>query len=323
MGCQLSKQVQRRKAISSEAKTLCDLQANCGEKFPGSDYRPENRKNWMSNLGPEKVYINQIVWPGTHNSATDRIGIPLISRPFAQCQTLCVYQQLVKGTRLLDIRVQKDRKVCHGVLATYGVDVVLKDIKKFLSETQSEIVVLEIRTEYGQKDPPDFEEYLIKELHEYLIPQDDNIFQKNIAELLPRRLICIWKPRDSPEPKAGGPIWSGGYLKDDWIDTDLPSTKYESNLKNLSEQPPLSSRKFFYRVENTVTPQADNPIVCVQPVTNRIRGYSKLFIADCFNRGCADKLQVFSTDFIDEAFVDQCTGLTHARIEGKIETTCA
>lgn len=106
-------------------------------------------------------------------------------------------------------------------------------------------------------------------------------------------------------------------MKDNWIDTDLPSTKFESNLKHLSQQQPAASRKFFYRVENTVTPQPDNPILCVKPVTNRIHCYAKVFIIECVKRGCADKLQIFSTDFIDKDFVDACVGLTFARAEGK------
>lgn len=88
-------------------------------------------------------------------------------------------------------------------------------------------------------------------------------------------------------------------------------------MKHLSEQQPVSSRKYFYRVENTVTPQADNPVVCVRPVTDRIHGYARLFISQAFARGFADRLQVFSTDFIDEDFVDACAGVTHARLEGK------
>ncbi|KAG6653467.1 hypothetical protein CIPAW_05G079200 [Carya illinoinensis] len=292
MGSQVSKQVKRRKAISTEKKSLCDLQGGCGHEFPGSDYRPPDRKNWMSGLNPEKLRVNQIVWPGTHDSATNKIGFPFVSRPFAQCQSLSIYHQLVRGTRVLDIRVQEDRRVCHGILVTYSIDTVIKDIKKFLSETQSEIIILEIRTEFGHQDPADF-------------------------ELLPKRIICVWKPRNSPHPKPGSPLWSAGYLKDNWIDTDLPSTKFESNLKHLSEQPPVSSRKFFYRVENTVTPQADNPVLCVKPVTGRIHKYARLFITQCVSRSCADRLQIFSTDFIDEDFVDACVGLTHARIEGK------
>ncbi|KAF8405379.1 hypothetical protein HHK36_010283 [Tetracentron sinense] len=317
MGTQVSKQVVRRKAISTEKKSLCDLHQNCGEEYPGSDYRPPDRKNWMSGLDPHKIHINKIVWPGTHDSATNKIGIPLITRPFAQCQSLSIYNQLARGARVIDIRVQEDRRVCHGILVTYGIDVVIRDIKKFLSETQSEIIILEIRTEFGHEDPPEFDKYLVDQLGEFLIHQDDRVFEMTVAELLPKRVICVWKPRKSPHPKAGDPLWSSGYLKDNWIDTDLPSTKFESNIKHLSEQQPVSARKFFYRVENTVTPQADNPVLCVRPVTGRIHGYARLFIVQCFSRGYSDRLQILSTDFIDADFVDACVGLTHARIQGK------
>lgn len=317
MGAQVSKQVERRKTISTEKKTLTDLKQSSGSEYPGSDYRPNDRKNWMAGLGPEKVHVNKIVWPGTHDSATNKIGIRFVSRPFAQCQSLSIYHQLALGTRVLDIRVQEDRKVCHGILTSYSVDVVINDVKKFLSETQSEIIILEIRTEFGHEDPPEFDKYLEDQLGEFLIHQDDQVFGKTIAELLPKRVICVWKPRKSPQPKAGGPLWGSRHLKDNWIDTDLPSTKFESNLKHLSEQQPVTSRKFFYRVENTVTPQADNPVLCVRPVTDRIHGYARLFIARCFSQGIVDRLQVFSTDFIDGDFVDACVGVTYARIEGK------
>ncbi|PPD90704.1 hypothetical protein GOBAR_DD12363 [Gossypium barbadense] len=317
MGSEVSKQIQRRKAVSVEKQMLFDLNENCGEIFPGCDYRPTDRKNWMASLGPKDLHINNIVWPGTHNSATDRIGIPCISRPFAQCQTLSVYQQLALGTRVLDIRVNENNHVCHGILLTYNIDVVINDVKKFLFKTTSEVIILEIRTEYGHRDPPEFEDYLEEKLSMYLIHQDDYVFGKTIAELLPKRIICVWKQRNSPQPKPGSPFWSAEYLKDNWIDTDLPSTKFDSNLKYLSDQAPVSSRNFFYRVENTVTAQPDNPVVCVRPVTGRIHGYARLFINRCFAEGCANRLQVFSTDFIGGDFVDACVGLTHARVHGE------
>lgn len=316
MGSQVSKQIERRKAIKTEKKTLSNLKST-GEDYPGSDYHPSDRKNWMSLLNPEKLKIKMIVWPGTHDSATNKIGIPCITRPFAQCQSLSIYNQLVTGTRVLDIRVQEDRRVCHGILITYSIDVVIKDIKKFLSETESEIIILEVRTEFGHDDPPEFEIYLQDQLGEYLIQQNDGVFEKTISELLPKRVICVWKPRKSEKPKAGSALWSEGYLRDNWINTDLPSTKFEGNMRNLSEQQSVEKRKYFYRVENTVTPVPDNPVLCVKPVTERIHGYARLFISQCFSKGFADRLQVFSTDFIDHDFVDACVGLTHARIEGK------
>ncbi|XP_073131069.1 uncharacterized protein [Henckelia pumila] len=317
MGAEISKQIERRKAIAREKKILVDMLYGQGSEFPGSDYVPPDRANWMSLLNPDEIKINQIVWPGTHDSATNDIGIPLVTRPLAQCQSLSIYQQLRIGARLLDIRVQEHGLVCHGILVSYSVDVVLHDINKFLKETRSEIIVLEIRTEYGHKDPQDFDKYLEDRLGQHLIPQDDQVFSKTISELLPGRVICVWKPREPQLPKAGSGLWSSGYLTDNWIDTDLPWTKFESNIKYLRMQQPVVHRRHFYRVENTATPQADNPIVCVKPVTGRIHPYSRLFMSQCFVRGLGDRLQVLSTDFIDEDFVDACVGLTSARVQGK------
>lgn len=317
MGSVVSKQIQRRIDLLREEKALLDLHESCGDEFPGCGYCPSDRKTWMAGLNLKRLRIDQIVWPGTHDSATDEIGIPYISRPFVQCQTLSIYDQLVGGTRLLDIRVQEDRRVCHGILVSCSIDLVVDDIRRFLSETECEVIIVEIRTEFGHQDPKDFDVYLVDRLGDYLVHQDEDVFRKTVMELLPRRVICVWKPRDSARPKAGGPLWSAGYLRDDWVDTDLPAKKFESNMKYLSEKGSVSSRNYFYRVENTLTPQADNPVLCVRPVTDRIHGYARLFISQCFSRGFADRLQILSTDFVDEDFIDACVGLTHARVEGK------
>lgn len=316
MGAFFSKQVDRRKLVTTEKQALATRLSSSGDTFPGSEHRPADRKRWMAELGADRLRVHQVVWPGTHDSATNKIGVPFVTRPFAQCQSMTVYEQLATGTRVVDVRVQEERRVCHGILATYPVDLVLDDVARFLGETESEVIILEIRTEYGHEDPPEFDKFLVEKLGEHLIPQDEAVFHKTVAELLPRRVICVWKPRKSAAPKPGDPLWSAGYLRDNWIDTDLPETKFESNLKFLAQQPAVAERRFFYRVENTVTPKADNPVLCVWPVTKRIHGYARLFIAEVFAKGLGDKLQIFSTDFIDGDFVDACAGVTKARVEG-------
>jgi hypothetical protein len=95
-----------------------------------------------------------------------------------------------------------------------------------------------------------------------------NFFKKKIPrphEKAPKskESIVFGSQENRLSPSQGVPFGVLGFLEDNWIGTDLPSTKFESNLKHLSEQPPVLSRKFFYRVENIVTRQADNPIVCV------------------------------------------------------------
>lgn len=95
MGSFFSKQVQRRKSIHAQKKILYDLEEKTSIDFPGSDYHATDKKNWMSTLALEKLRVYQIIWPGTHDSATNKIGIPFISRPFAQTQSLSIYKQLV------------------------------------------------------------------------------------------------------------------------------------------------------------------------------------------------------------------------------------
>ncbi|EMS61462.1 1-phosphatidylinositol phosphodiesterase [Triticum urartu] len=148
IGAFFSGQVNRVKDVANQQQALTRRQSASGPDFPGSGHRPADRKTWMAELGPERLRVHQVVWPGTHDSATNKIGIPFITRPFAQCQSLSVYHQLATGCRLLDVRVQKDRRVCHGPLvASYTVDVVIDDVRRFLSETASEVLVLEVRTE--------------------------------------------------------------------------------------------------------------------------------------------------------------------------------
>ena len=100
-----------------------------------------------------------------------------------------------------------------------------------------------MRTEFGQRDPPGFARYLVERLGGgLLIRQGDGVFDKTIAELLPGRVICVWKPRQSPAPNPGDLLWSAGYLRDDWINTDMPRTKFDSNLGNLSRQNPPATQ---------------------------------------------------------------------------------
>lgn len=311
----MSKQRAKRQALKEEKSKLAALQAQHGCDFPGCHFTHPNRKEWMSTLPLDKVRLKDVVWPGTHDSGTNGIGNP-ITRPFAECQSLSIYEQLCAGVRALDIRVEESRRVCHGVLKSYSVDRVLAELKRFLGETASEVVLLEVRTEYGHADPPGFDAYLIAALGEAaLVPQDEGVLDASLAEVIPRgRVICVWKPIKDPAPAPGSPLWSSGYLRDNWIDTDMPAAKFESNLAWLERQEPCETRRFFYRVENTATPQTDNPVVCVVPVTKRIKAYGRLFIAEAYRRGIADRLQIFSEDYVEDSFIDACIGVTMARV---------
>jgi hypothetical protein len=102
MGAQISRQIQ----VVVEEQELQSLEEARGTAFPGSNYKHPNHKEWMATLDLDEVTAPDVVWPGTHNSATDRISVPFLSRPFFQCQKLSIYEQLVRGVRVFDIRVQ-------------------------------------------------------------------------------------------------------------------------------------------------------------------------------------------------------------------------
>lgn len=309
MGSLISRQIQ----VVLEGQELRSLEASRGTTFPGSTYKQPQPKEWMASLDVDTITARDVVWPGTHNSATNCIGIPFLTRPFFQCQKLSIYEQLVSGVRVLDIRVNQDRRVCHGVLCSYGVDSVINDVKRFLKETTLEFLILEIRTEFKWFDPLLFDEYLIAQLGEYLIPQEEELLDKPLRELLPGRIFCVWKPHLARPPAKDSSLWSSNYLQDNWIDTELPLTKFFSNLEYLKKQKPNGSRNYFYRVENTVTPQ-NTGLWCVFPVTNRIRRYARLFLAETFRLDLGDRIQVFSEDFVTPDFVDACIGITMARL---------
>ncbi|KAH7849461.1 hypothetical protein Vadar_018259 [Vaccinium darrowii] len=159
----VSKQMERIKSVSTEEKALRDLQESSCCNFPGCDYHPPDRKNWMLGLNPEKVLLHKM----------------------------------------------EDRRVCHGILLTYSVVVVINDIKQFLAETQTEIIILEIRTEFGHKYPPEFDKYLEEQLGELLIHNDDSVFEKTIAGVLPKRVVCVQKQKREDHDL----VWENEYLR--------------------------------------------------------------------------------------------------------------
>jgi hypothetical protein len=311
-----SKIPSRLEEVAEEERRLAELLRSEGADFPRSDYKATEPKEWMGQLDLDRVKLRDIVWPGTHDSATDEIGIELVTRPLAQCQSLSIFGQLELGVRAVDIRIEQNRKVCHGILTSYHVQRVIDDVKRFVRETTAEFVILEIRTEYGHEDPEGFEAYLVDELGESLIAQEEQNLDRPLRDLLPKRVLCIWKPQKAAAPAPGSLLWSSSHIKDNWVDVDLPHTKFQKNLENLEKHGPAHARNYFYRVENTCTPQADNPIVFVKPVTAHIQPYARLFVSQAHKKGLADHLQIFSTDFVDADFVNICIGLTLARTSG-------
>ena len=122
--------------------------------------------NWMINI-PDERPILLINIPGAHDSASK---MPIYLEEMAQTQNLTILELLNAGIRKLDIRVDSftdvdvssdlDLHICHGVIDSLYLDEknitrnltykhILLDVKKFLSDNPSEMVIFETKSERG------------------------------------------------------------------------------------------------------------------------------------------------------------------------------
>jgi len=112
-----------------------------------------NRKDWMSKLSnPENLHLWSISIPGTHHSATSAGLIGLLGN-IGVCQTHTITEQLHGGVRYLDLRICDDSKdgnvyISHTYISTLTLSNALQEIKTFLDEFPSEIIIISISQDY-------------------------------------------------------------------------------------------------------------------------------------------------------------------------------
>ncbi len=132
----------------------------------------EGSADWMAALYDGTI-INEVILPGTHDSATKNVQLGY----FSKCQALSIAEQLEAGFRYLDIRLAVDgsrMKFMHGfTTCTVGImpwsetlylDSVLNDCYAFLSEHPTEFVVFAVKQEHGDESVSDFETALNEEI---------------------------------------------------------------------------------------------------------------------------------------------------------------
>ncbi|KAL9626579.1 MAG: hypothetical protein Q9164_007845 [Protoblastenia rupestris] len=122
----------------------------------------DSYKSWMRSLRDD-VPLSALSIPGTHNSPTYHKALPSV-----RCQVVPVHEQLRKGVRFLDIRVQpehhkiplKDEMILvHGVfpISLTGprhFRSVVDEVLQFLEENPSETIIMSVKRE-GTGDSTD------------------------------------------------------------------------------------------------------------------------------------------------------------------------
>lgn len=130
----------------------------------------EGSADWMKELDGE-LPLNQIVLPGSHDSATQYVQLAF----FSKCQALSIAEQLEAGCRYLDIRLGVDGhndtfKLMHGFtncrtspfnpVDKLYLDDLLDDCYAFLKKHPTETVVFAVKQEHGKDSVAVFESML-------------------------------------------------------------------------------------------------------------------------------------------------------------------
>lgn len=120
---------------------------------------------WMKNVKDSKKICDMNI-PGTHDSGA-RYTQGIVTGVVASCQNSSIYSQLNSGIRYLDLRVDSNGTICHGILKCYKSIITNKEnelklsdvldyVNKFLENNPSEFVILQIKREGKNSDKNDF-----------------------------------------------------------------------------------------------------------------------------------------------------------------------
>lgn len=131
--------------------------------------RAQTRSGWMDWL-PNDRRVSELTLPGTHDSMAWRPNLP--GADITRTQTMNLYDQLMSGIRVLDIRVKYDNgtsfPVHHGVVylgADFGD--VLETIKKFLASNPTEAVFMRFSQEASSASDSEMQRLFVKYYKKY------------------------------------------------------------------------------------------------------------------------------------------------------------
>ena len=145
--------ITRKQIVLASALSVCALVFSCLGFSPLLKQSSNNNTyaSWMRDID-DSTSIRNINMPGSHDS----MALYSIGDLAGQCQSLSLSEQLNLGVRFLDIRLQLDNnklKVVHGIVdqrASFAD--VTSSVEKFLSDNQSEMIIMSIKEEAKSKN---------------------------------------------------------------------------------------------------------------------------------------------------------------------------
>jgi len=261
--------------------------------------------DWMRELLPYIIdkNLNDIAWPGSHDSATHKIDkssniakgqdIPTcldhikfitgdIIANWSKAQKFSIYSQLMMGVRFLDLRIthndsEKTHYSVHGVFGQ-KVDEIIEEIWQFMDEHPTEIIILSIgglsHMIYEEKDTN--EDLIQKFYARFGDKYISNRFSPNtpLIDILNTdgRLILIYQEdkfiEENVQNVPSDFLWSKTNIVSPWAKTDDVNALWkflEEESKWFHETP----KNQFYLVGATLTPNEKTIISALNPFDSK------------------------------------------------------
>lgn len=252
------------------------------------------KPNWMKKYGSKR--LNEIYMPATHDSSAYQVALPesitnykgLLARfvsHFTMTQKYTVYDQLRHGIRSLDLRVNtaaSEPWLSHTAF-TAKLEDVFKEVRQFLDENPSEIVIVLLKEDY------EFRLYGTK--WEVIAPLIDKYFKdiaisedsktRTLSELTTLRKQVVIVNKNNAEIKCDTALWSGNYIDYKWYNSGSVETVIEKLQDDISN---ISAGKFLNMSGPIVTPDLSNDIIAaLNPLSRGCKWTSLEAIANVAN----------------------------------------
>ena len=113
-------------------------------------------ENWMKEI-PDYIKISELTIPGTHDSCSYQIkGLGIFLSFAAKTQSWNLEEQMKAGLRYFDIRLRSYNNTLHCFHGPIDLgqtfDSVLKKASEFLNKNKGEGLIMQIVSEYEDKD---------------------------------------------------------------------------------------------------------------------------------------------------------------------------
>ncbi|WP_347906032.1 phospholipase [Pseudomonas purpurea] len=204
-------------------------------------------RNWMSSSpGINTLTIDQIIWPGAHNSGMDwGLSQPLYDSVISNwvlCQNQDFLWQLRNGARALDLRFVNTRsgfRTFHGHVLGRSLDELVSAVNTFLNENPDEFIILDLHQLEGTGDVnfdyKGFSQQLLSGLEPRLIPWKNQRWTvQQLKANKQRRVIAAASYHPDLDERY---FWAG--IRHEWAGQAIVNTAdISQHIGNVLKRPP-------------------------------------------------------------------------------------